>query len=420
MPSPSGPKYAHIPVITLDPSGADHQGEAARLRAAGEATGGLVRVGLPGGLVVWAVTTHELVEQVVRSPDMSKNYKTWTAYKTGELTPDNPIIGMIAVDNLVTADGEDHRRLRRPITTTFTGRRVEALLPSVTATVGALLDELPGHARPDGVVDLRAHYCAPLPLRVICELLGVPEAEWPRLRHLVDSIFRTDTTPEQVAAVMADIPRFLGELIAVRAADPGADLTSALIAARAEGTTTMSDRELADTLWVLLTAGHETTIGLIGNTIRALLGHPSQLALALAEDRFADAVTETLRWDSSIGNFLARYPVRDVEIAGVTIPAGDAIMAPYTAVGRDPHHHGATADVFDLTRDQRPHLAFGAGRHICPGSHLAQQQATLAVKSLFTRYPDMVAAFGEDDPRPVPSLFTNALAEIPVRLAGRD
>ncbi|XVQ09982.1 cytochrome P450 family protein [Spirillospora sp. CA-255316] len=405
------PSAGDVPVLTLDPTGADHMGEAARLRAAGP----VVRVLLPGGLHAWALTTHALVSELVRHERVSKDWRDWTAVKTGELTDDNPIIGMIKVTNMVTANGAEHHRLRRPVTRTFTARRVQALGPGIEATAAGLLDALPSHADSSGVVDLRAHLSVPLPMRVICELLGVPDDQRPRLRHLVDTIFRTDTTPEQVTAVQEDIPRFLGELIALRGREPGDDLTSALVA-EPEG---LSGEELAGTLWVLLTAGHETTIGLITNSVRALLTHPGQLATVLdgTDDDWARVVEEVLRWDPPIGNFLARYPLEDLEFAGVTIPAGDAIMAPYTAVARDPEQHGPDAHLFDISREPRTkHLAFGDGPHVCLGPHLARLETRIALKALFTRYPRLELAADPADLPPVASLFTNSVSSLPVRL----
>ncbi|MEV5575774.1 cytochrome P450 [Spirillospora sp. NPDC052269] len=406
VPSPS----AEIPVIELDPTAADHHGEAARLRAAGP----VVRVVLPGGVRAWAVTTHELVERLVRHPDVSKDYRNWTAVRTGELADDNPIIGMIKVDNLVTADGAEHSRLRRPIIGQFTRNRVQDMVPAITEAATTLVDALPTTE----VVDLRAHFAAQLPLQVICELLGVPDDQRPRLRHLVDAIFRTDTTAEEVTEVQAAIPRLLGDLIQARADAPGDDLTSALIGVHAADPAALSAEELAGTLWVLLTAGHETTISLISNAVRALLTHPDQLetALSASEDPWPAVVAETLRWDAPIGNFPARYPLHDLTIGGVTIPAGDAILAPYTAVNRDPAHHGADADRFDHTREQKGDLAFGAGRHSCPGSHLAEIEARIALSVLFDRYPKMTLAVPSDDLPPVPSLFTNSVATLPVHL----
>jgi cytochrome P450 len=213
-----------------------------------------------------------------------------------------------------------------------------------------------------------------------------------------------------VAAVQADIPRFLQELIEHRAADPSDDLTSALLADRM-----LSPSELAGTLWVLLTAGHETTTGQITNAIRAIVTHPDAQAAArtATDETWYAIVEEALRWDPPIGNFLARYPLDDLELGGVAIPRGEAIMAPYTAVNRDPAQHGPTAHLFDVGREPRAkHLAFGDGPHGCVGAHLARLEARLALQGLFDRFPDLRLA--PVDLPPVPSLFTNSVTTLPV------
>ena len=325
---------------------------------------------------------------------------------------------MVKVTNMVTADGAEHHRLRRLVTRTLTQRRVQALRPRITAIASALLGDMPGHAGPDGVVDVRQHYAYPVPMQVICELTGVPEPWRPRLRELVDSIFRTDTTADEVTATQRERVQMLRDLVALRTRQPEEDLTTALLAARADDPAALTDEELVDTLWLMLTAGHETTLSLIVNATRALLTHPDQRSIAAAGDdqTWAAVVEETLRWDAPIGNFMARYPLEDVVIAGVTIPAGDAILAPYSGVGRDPAQHGPDADEFDITSYHERHLAFGDGPHLCLGASLARVEATIALRALFERFPGLALAAPPAALIPVPSLFSNSVRALPVRL----
>ena len=400
-----------IPVLELDPTGRDHHGEATRLRHLGP----VVRIILPGGLPAFAVTTHELVDQLIKDRRVSKDWRNWTHHE--ELTEDNPIFGMVKVTNMVTADDHEHHRLRRLVTKTLTKRRVDELQPHITKIVGNLLDNLPTHAASDGSVDLRQHFAVQVPMRVICELIGVPEPWRPQLRNLVDSLFRTNTSREEISATQRGKDQLLHQLIDLRTDQPGQDLTSALIRAREQDPETLSEKELADTLWLMVTAGHETTLNLITNAVRALLTHPDQRTLTLAGDvTWAAVVEETLRWDAPIGNFLARYPREDITIAGVTIPAGQAILAPYTAVGRDPAQHGTTADHFDINREPTKHLAFSGGPHICLGAPLARLEATIALRELFTRYPNLELAVAAENLIPVPSLFSNSVQTLAAQL----
>jgi 2-hydroxy-5-methyl-1-naphthoate 7-hydroxylase len=402
-----------VPVIHLDPMGTDHHGEAARMRELGP----VVRVILPGDVAVFAVTTHELVAELVANPLVSKDWRNWAKIQSGEITDEWPLVGMIKVTNMVTSDGDTHLRLRRPVTRTFTRGRVEDLRPRLESNVSTLLDELPSHASEDGVVDLRQHFAYPVPMNMICELFAVPVDWRPRLRELVDSIFRTNTTAEEVVATQRERHEMLERLVELRRTDRGDDLTSALIELGEQGEETLTQEELIDTIWLFLTAGHETTLSLIVNGVRALLTNPDQLELARAQNLWSTVVEETLRWDAPIGNFPARYPLEDITIAGVPIPRGEAILAPYSGVGRDPAQHGESADRFDITRAASRHLAFGGGPHVCLGAHLARLEANVALPALFSRYPSLSLAVPVEELPPVPSFFSNSAAVLPVRLS---
>ncbi|MFD6325294.1 cytochrome P450 [Streptomyces sp. NPDC058442] len=404
----------HVPVITLDPHGKDHHGEAARLRELGP----VVRVRLPGEVMAWSVTDHALLNDMVTDARFSKDWRNWNAIIRDEIADGWPLIGMVKVTNMVTSDGQEHRRLRRLVTQTFTPRRVQDLRPRVQQIVGQLLDDLPSHAAADGSVDLRRHFAHPVPMQVICELFGVPADERPRLQELMDNIFRSDLLPEEVRASQIEQYELLARVVEGRRREPGDDLTSALIAARAADPDALSEEELVGTLLLMLSAGQETTLSLITNAVRALLTHPDQREIAVRGDAetWANVVEETLRWDAPIGNFPFRYPLEDVEIAGVRIPKGEAIMAPFSAVGRDTAQHGEDADRFDITREQRRHLAFSNGPHFCLGAPLARLEAALALPAVFERYPDLSLAVDPDDLVPVPSLFSNSSSTLPVRL----
>lgn len=409
---------ASPPVIRLDPLGADRHGEAARMRELGP----VIRAVLPGDIQMWVVTDYGLLADLAADPRVGRDWRNWHALQRGEVPDDWPLLSMIRLNNAMARDGAEHRRLRRPLSRTFTRSRVERLRPRIEEIVATLLDNLPGEVGPDGTVDLRAHYAYPFPMQVICELIGVPEPWWPRFRELIDTVVRADTTAEEYLATQQERHERWQQLIAMRRAEPTDDLTSALIAVNDEDDDALTDEELEDTLWMLIGAGHETSISLIVNATRALLTHPDQLAIARDGDgdTWSKVIEETLRYDAPVGNFPARFPTEDITVAGVTIPKGEAILAPWSGVNRDPAQFGEDADRFDITRDVKRHMAFGGGPHICIGPHLARLEAAVALPALFTRYPDLRLAVDSDELTAVPSVFSNSVRSLPVFLGPKN
>lgn len=382
--------------------------------------GPVVRAALPGDVQMWIVTDYALLADLAADPRVGRDWRNWDALRRGEI-PDNwPLLSMIRLNNAMARDGAEHRRLRRPLTRTFTRNRVERLRPRIEQIVTTMLDDLPNHVGPDGAVDLRRHYAYPFPMQVICELIGVPEPWWPRFRQLIDTVVRADTTAEEYLATQQERHERWQELFAMRRAEPADDLTSALIAANAEDDDALTDEELEDTLWMLIGAGHETSISLIVNATRALLTNPDQLAIVRGNvgdpETWGKVIEETLRYDAPVGNFPARFPVEDIVVAGVTIPKGEAILAPWSGVNRDPAQFGETADRFDITRPAQKNLAFGAGPHVCIGPALARLEAMVALPTLFARYPDLRLAADSADLTAVPSLFSNSVSSLPVHL----
>ncbi|MEU6425500.1 cytochrome P450 [Microbispora sp. NPDC046973] len=401
------------PLVHIDPSGADRHGEAARMRELGP----VVRAVLPGDVQMWVVTDYALLADLAADPRVGRDWRQWEALRRGEVPEDWPLLSMIRLNNAMARDGAEHRRLRKPLTRTFTRARVERLRPRIEEIVNTMLDDLPGHAGPDGVVDVRKHYAYPFPMQVICELIGVPEAWWPRFRELIDTVIRADTTAEEYLATQQERHELWQRLFAMRRAEPADDLTSAMIAVNDEDGA-LTDDELEDTLWMLIGAGHETSISLIVNATRALLTHPDQLALVRDGDAetWSKVIEETLRWDAPVGNFPARFPTEDITVGGVTIPKGDAILAPWSGVNRDPAKYGPDADKFDITRPNQKHLAFGGGPHMCVGPALARLEAAVALPALFARFPDLRLAVDSAELTAVPSIFSNSVTSLPVYL----
>ncbi|MFJ7070516.1 cytochrome P450 [Streptomyces sp. NPDC101115] len=399
----------------LDPAGGCPHADNARLLA----RGAVAPVLLPGDIEGMAVLGHDALRDFLSHPEVAKGAQHFTALVEGRIPEGWPLRTFATVQGMTTADDADHRRLRSLVSRAFTPRRIEELRPRVEAVTAGLLDSLAEAARAgDGVADLRRHYALPLPLGVICELLGVAEEHQDRLHHLSSQVVATDIGPEQAVAANRELVELLSAIAADKAREPGDDLISALIAARDEGGDRLGQPELIGTMVLLIIAGHETTLNLVTNAVRALCTHRDQLA-HVREGRagWADVVEETLRWDSPVSYFPFRYPVRDLTVDGTLIPKGTPVLAGYSAAGRDPKAYGPDADRFDVTRGPAvKHLSLGHGPHYCLGAPLARMEATLALEALFTRFPDLDLAVPEAGLARHAGFVGNSVRALPVRL----
>ncbi|MET7362011.1 cytochrome P450 [Streptomyces sp. NPDC005562] len=398
--------------IILDPTGAHAHDEDRRLREHGQA----VRVDILG-VTAWSVTDPVLLKELLTSPSVSKDARAhWPEF--ADAVQRWPLALWVAVENMFTAYGADHRRLRRMVAPAFSHRRVTALRASIDTVVTDILDRL--DALPPGeTVDLREHLAYPLPIAVISRLMGVPAERQESFRRVVDGVFDTTLTAEQSEANTKALYAALHQLIADKRTEPGDDMTSLLITSRDEDEEAgLTEDELRDTLLLMISAGYETTVNVIDQAVTQLLTHPEQLALLRSgEVDWADAVEETLRLEPAVRHLPLRFAVTDIKLAdGQTIAQGEAILASYAAANRHPDWHGESADAFDVTRTVKEHLAFGHGVHFCLGAPLARLEVSTALSLLFERFPQMELGVPAGELQPFGSLLSNGHRTLPVRL----
>ncbi|MDX3728076.1 cytochrome P450 family protein [Streptomyces caniscabiei] len=394
---------AHRHVIDLGEYGPGFTENPHPVYAALRARGPVHRVRLPkhdAHHEVWLVVGYEEARAALADPRLSKD-----GAKVGRTFLDEELIGKY----LLVADPPQHTRLRRLIAREFTGRRVERLRPRVQEITDSLLDAM----LPRGRADLVESFAYPLPLTVICELLGVPEPDRAAFRNLSTEAV-APTSGESEYAAFVQLAAYLEQLVEdKRCAPPADDLLSALIRTTDEDGDRLSPAELRGMAFILLIAGHETTVNLITGAVHALLTHPGQLAEVRADPSLVDAVVEeTLRHEGPVENATFRFAAEPLEIGGTVVPAGDAVMIGLAAADRDGARYPGP-DRFDIHRDTRGHLAFGHGIHFCLGAPLARMEAGVALRALLRRCPDLAS-----DGSPgewLPGMLIRGVRSLPVR-----
>jgi cytochrome P450 len=314
-------------------------------------------------------------------------------------------------------DGPDHTRLRRLVGSVFTRRRVEGLAPRIQQIADTLLEELPYRSwNESGVVDLIPAYAFPLPMTVICEMIGLPEAHRDDFRGwtstLADGYF---ADPDEFATAASLLLDYVRQLVADKRRHPGEDLLSALVVV-SDGGDRLTEDELTSMVWLLVVAGHETTVNLIASAVHALLTHPDQLARLRNQPELIDtAIEEVLRLDGSLHTAIPMRAVESLEIAGVAIAVGDIVIPALMAANNDPARI-TNPQQLDIARADNPHVAFGHGIHFCLGAPLARLEARIAVSSLVARFPDLTLAVPADRLRWRENLLIHGLTALPLTL----
>jgi cytochrome P450 len=358
------------------------------------------RVVLPSGMTAWLVTRYEDARQALSDPRLSKAIR-WDvgADPTAAATS----------QHMLSADPPDHTRLRRLVSGAFTTRRIEALRPRIEEITDDLLAAMSGRDR----VDLIDALAFPLPIQVICELLGVPAADRDSFRAWTTVIVTGAAAADQGRGAMHAMASYIRELIAERRARPGADLLSGLIGVRDAGDR-LSEDELSSMVFLLLIAGHETTVNLIGNGVHLLLAERERWDRLRADPGLLPgAIEEFLRFEGPVETSTYRYATEDLEIGGTAILAGESVLVSLLAADRDEGRF-PDPDELRLDRAQNPHLAFGHGIHYCLGAPLARLEAQVAFGKLLARFPDLRPAAPARELSWRPGYLIRGLHELPV------
>jgi cytochrome P450 len=354
----------------------------------------------------WIVTRYADVRTVLTDPRLAKDVHRWPG---GGRSRPSEATGVYA--HMLHADPPDHTRLRRLVQKAFAPRRA-ALRPRAEEIAAGLLDEMA--AAPGDVTDLLGAYARPLPIAVLCELLGIPGADraW-----IAVTVAAYDERAEH-QRVERELAAYFTELIAARRAEPGDDLVSALALARdtagaGEG---LTGDELLATVFLLVMAGFDTTVNLIASGTLALLTHPGEKTrLRRDPSLLPAAVEELLRFTSPVNHANDRFTTEDVPVGDTVIPAGEWVFPAISSANRDPAQF-PDPDRLDLGRDTSGHVAFGHGIHHCLGAPLARMEAEVALGALLARFPGMSLAVSPGELRWRPVSLMNGLESLPVRL----
>jgi cytochrome P450 len=351
----------------------------------------------------WALLKYEDIRFVSSNPALFSSTK-------GITIPDPAYENPVQEGSLIFTDPPRHRQMRKLINSGFTRRQVGILEPKIREIVGGILDGI----QPDSVHEFAEEIAAPLPTRIIAELLGAPPDDWEQFRAWSDAMTGTADPEIELDSLVAtgQLYEYFRELIAARRAAARDDMLSILIDAEIDGQR-LSDEDLLNFAFLLLVAGNETTRNLIALGTCALINHPDQCRLLLDDPSLIPgAVEEMLRWNSPVVH-MARTATTDVEIRGQLIRKGEVVVMLYGSANRDEEIFGSDAEEFKVTRHPNPHIAFGCGEHSCLGAQLARLEACGLFDELLRRFPRLELAGNVDRMR---ATMIPGVKRMPVRL----
>ena len=351
----------------------------------------------------WALLKYEDIRFVSSSPALFTSTK-------GITIPDPAMPSPVQEGNLIFSDPPRHRQLRKLINSGFTRRRVAVLEPKIREIVRGILDDI----EPGSVHEFAEEIAAPLPTRMIAELIGAPPDDWEQFRAWSDAA--TGTADPEIeldsSVAMGQLFEYFQKLIAARRAEPRDDLLSVLAEAEIDEHR-LTDEDLLNFAFLLLVAGNETTRNLIAQGTLALISHPDHRRLLVENPALIPgAVEEMLRWNSPVVH-MARTAVADVEIRGQRIAEGDVVVMLYGSANRDEDVFGSDSEEFKVTRHPNPHIAFGCGEHSCVGAQLARLEAMVMFEELLGRFPKLELVGDVDRMR---ATMVPGVKRMPVRL----
>lgn len=343
------------------------------------------------GNTFWVLTRYDDCVTMLKHQSIGKEFRKHFPPELLEQYPE-PTGPMAAIDrHLLSIDPPDHTRLRALVHKAFTPNMVENL----RSRIQRIADDLIASVQDKGHMDLIADYGFPLPIIVIAELLGIPADDRNRFRAWTKQLL-FGRVQDEVTTAALEFVMYMHNMIDLRRASPQDDLISAFVSTQDEGQQ-MDQQEMLSMIFLLLVAGHETTVNLIGNGSLALMQHPDQMRKLQANPTLIrSAVEEMLRYNGPVETTTFRWAFEDIKIGGKKIQQGDIVLAALLAANRDPEHF-ENPNVFDITREPNKHIAFGNGIHYCVGAPLARLEGVIAINTLLRRLPSMHLPPGTED-----------------------
>ncbi len=370
-----------------------------------------VTVPMPTKQRAWLITRYSDVQDVLKDARFAKNPRNAMSPEQLKKRPWIPSMFKPLEQNMLDLDSPDHTRLRALVHKAFTPRLIEQMRDQIQA----LTDELLDAAEPKGSMDLIADFALPLPLTIIGRILGVPAKDNHKFHRWTKTLLSAGTNTNYVVFIPI-IMRFMGylkKLIKERRAHPKDDLVTALVQAK-DGSDKLSGDEVLAMIFLLLIAGHETTVNLIGSGSLALLEHPDQMEKLRSEPAIIKpAIEELLRFVCPVEMATERYAREDITIAGTTIPRGELVLAVIGSANRDANYFD-NPDSLDVTRENNKHLAFGLGAHYCLGAPLSRLEGQIAISTLIRRMPNLRLSIAPDQIRWRGGIILRGLEALPV------